>query len=119
MGTRYSLGARARNRDGKLDAIRDIPLFSAITDADATSIARLTELVALTTGRVVSSSGEPCREFVMVVYGRLAASRPQGPITPLRPGDHVGAAEIIDAAPSPVTVRATTDSTALIASRNQ
>ena len=123
MGTRFTVGARARRtlpyRDGKLEAIRSVPVFSLISAADAKSIGRLTELAVIKSGSVLCSPGERCREFVVVLSGRLAATRQHGPTSLLRPGDHVGAAEVIDGAPMGVTVRAATDSTVLLAGRRQ
>lgn len=117
------LGARARrpmkSRDGKLAAVRGLTLFSSVSADDVRRIGRLMELARVTSGAVLCLAGEPCREFVLVVNGHLVAQPEHGPTISLRPGDHVGAAEIIDGARMAATVRVATDSTVLIAGRRQ
>jgi CRP-like cAMP-binding protein len=117
------LGARARRpmrrRDGKVDAVRRSAVFASASPDDARTVCRLMELVTVRSGAVLCTRGEPCREFVLVVTGRLAGQRADGVVVALRDGDQIGAAEIIEGADLPMTVRATADSCVLMAGRKQ
>ena len=105
---------RGKNRDAKLDLLRNVSLFSACSKANLSRIASLTDQMTARKGRVLTRQGAPGWEAFIIVEGKAKASMRGRPSVPLGPGDFFGEMSLLDRGPRSATVSAETDMELLV-----
>ncbi len=94
-----------------LDLIRRVPLFSMLTEAQATAVAEAVVKRRFKRGEVIVEQGKKTNALFILLNGRArvvtADSRGREVIlATLQPGDHIGEMSLIDNEPHSATVRA-------------
>ncbi|QTD44295.1 Crp/Fnr family transcriptional regulator [Ottowia testudinis] len=94
-----------------LDLIRRVPLFSMLTESQATSVADAVVKRRFKRGEVIVEQGKKSNALFILLNGRArvltADSRGREVIlATLQPGDHIGEMSLIDNEPHSATVRA-------------
>ena len=99
---------RLYSQNAKVEALRGVPLFSDLSRAQLTMLARTTEDVQVVEGRVLCTEGEPGREFFAIVDGQVVVRKKGRKLATLGAGDHFGELALLDHAERTVTVTAIT-----------
>ncbi|MDJ0497759.1 MAG: cyclic nucleotide-binding domain-containing protein [Acidimicrobiia bacterium] len=105
------------------DALRRVPLFSDLPDADLELLAAGAVEETVPAGTVVFREGDQGDRACVIVDGEVEVVKASGPNEMLlairHPGDVVGEMSLLDAAPRMATVRAKTDVTLLTIPKRQ
>jgi len=94
-------------RDEKLDLLRGIPLFSALSRRGVERLSMLAEEVDAAPGKVLMRQGEDGGDLMVIVRGRVAIDRDGSRLNTMGPGDYFG--EIALVVGGPRTATATTE----------
>ena len=105
-----------------LDLIRRVPLFSMLTEAQATAVAEAVVKRRFKRGEVIVEQGKKTNALFILLNGRArvvtADSRGREVIlATLQPGDHIGEMSLIDNEPHWATVRAEVQTDVLMLGR--
>ena len=103
------MSVRRRGRDGKLERLRDVSLFSACSKRELARIASLADELDVPEGRVLTRQGEPGREFFVIVAGKAKVSVRGKRTRTLGPGSSFGEMALFDQGPRSATVTALTE----------
>ena len=106
-------------KDGKIELLKHVPLFSHCTKKQLAEIANLTDLVVLPAGKVLIREGAPGSEFMVIVEGAAEVRRKGRRITTLGAGDFTGELALISRAPRNATVTTTQDTSLLVVTERQ
>ena len=107
-----------------LDLIRRVPLFSMLTEAQATAVAEAVVKRRFKRGEVIVEQGKKTNALFILLNGRArvvtADSRGREVIlATLQPGDHIGEMSLIDNEPHSATVRAEVQTDVLMLGRTE
>jgi len=80
------------------ERLRDIPLFSALTDDERTSVAAHLELRDVSPGQHLTNQGSSGYFFFVIEEGSAEVTRDGAQVATLAPGDFFGEAAILSAA---------------------
>lgn len=100
-------------RGGKVQRLRDVPLFGMCTDAELADIAALVDEVQLGAGTLLTREGTLGRECFVIVTGSVRVEMHGEDLGTRGPGEVVGEMALLDSSPRAATVRAVTDVEAL------
>lgn len=98
-----------RNRDQKIELLRQLPPFRGARGAELRAIAAVADLVSVEAGRVLCRADRRALESYVVVDGLVDVVIGGSTIASLRRGQIVGELGIIDGAPRSADVIAGTD----------
>jgi CRP/FNR family cyclic AMP-dependent transcriptional regulator len=105
------------NRTAEIDRyLTEIPLFSACSKRELQTISGLTTALTIPAGKVVTSEGQPGREFVVILEGTATVSINGTQIATLGRGDFFGEIALLDGGSRTATVIANTDLVARVIS---
>lgn len=90
-------------RDEKLEQLRRVPLFAALSRPDIERLGMVAESVEVADGEVLTRQGATGREFFVVVRGQVGIIRDGQQIATLGPGDFLGEIALIDGEPRTAT----------------
>lgn len=93
----------------RVELLRRVPLFAAMTDAAYDDIAGLTESHAVPAGETVVEQGDEGDAFYVIVSGSADVRQADRSIASLAPGDFFGEIALIDGKPRSATVLAIDD----------
>jgi CRP-like cAMP-binding protein len=102
-----------RNRDEKIDLLRELPLFAGAHRRELRELAATTDLVSADAGRVLCRAGQRALATYIVVDGVVDVVVQGATVTSLRRGQIVGELGVIDGEPRSADVVAATDVTLL------
>lgn len=108
-----SYGAAMRNRDEKIELLRQLPPFRGARGAELRSLASAADLVSVEAGRVLCRADRRALESYVVVDGMVDVVIGGSTVATLRRGQIVGELGIIDGAPRSADVVAATDARVL------
>jgi CRP-like cAMP-binding protein len=94
--------------DAFLDHLRQVPLFSALSRKELGLVARRSEDVNVSPGKVLVSEGAPGSEFFVIVDGTAKVTRQGRKVATLGPGSAFGELPLLDRAPRNASVVAET-----------
>jgi CRP-like cAMP-binding protein len=106
-------------KDGKIEFLKDVPLFSHCSKKQLASIASIADLSDFPAGTLLIREGESGHDFMVIVEGAVDVRRKGRKINELGPGDFIGEMALIAAAPRNATVTTTQDSWLLVVTERQ
>ena len=101
-------------RNERIELLRNVPLFSGLSDRHLRAIARHTDEVTVKEGKVLARQGETGREFLVIVDGSARVERDGTTISRLGSGTFFGEMSLIDGQPRTASVVAETPVTLLV-----
>ena len=101
-------------KDGKIELLRKVPLFSHCNKKQLGEIATLADLIDLPAGTALIREGAVGREFMLIVEGAVEVRRKGRKINELGAGDFIGEMALISGAPRNATVTTSQDSSLLV-----
>lgn len=101
-------------KDGKIELLREVPLFSHCNKTQLGEIATLADLIDLPAGTPLTREGAVGREFMLIVEGAVEVRRKGRKINELGAGDFIGEMALITGAPRNATVTTSQDSSLLV-----
>jgi CRP-like cAMP-binding protein len=106
-----------RRRSQKVDALKGVPLFGALSRRHLDAVAREADEVQVDAGRVLTRQGTLGREFFLILEGGARVERDGKVIARLGRGDFIGEMSIIDGKPRSATVIAESPTALLVVER--
>lgn len=103
-----------RAKDTYLDHLAEVPLFSAATRKDLQRIARASDEVDVSAGRVLVEQGRLGHEFFLILDGTASVRRDNRKVATLEAGQYFGELSLLDKGPRTATVVADTDMKLLV-----
>jgi CRP-like cAMP-binding protein len=98
-----------RNRpDGKLEALRGVPLFAALNKRELASIGQIADEIDIPAGKELIREDEPGRQFFVVLEGEAVVRRKGRKINAVGAGDFLGEIALLSNRPTTATVTTTT-----------
>lgn len=107
------------SRDGYIDTLRHVTLFSGCSDAELRMIAGLTTDIQLPADKELCAEGRPGEEFFVLVDGQVKVEVAGKEIATVGPGGYVGELALLDAGPRLATVTTTKPTRVLVLSRRE
>ena len=106
-------------KDGKIELLKRVPLFSHCSKKQLAEIASITTLIDVPAGTVLIREGAVGREFMVVVEGTAEVRRKGRKINQLGAVDFAGEMALISGAPRNATVTTSMDSSLLVVTDRQ
>src|SRR5436190_21593235 len=107
------------HKDGKIELLKQVPLFSRCNKKQLAAIATLADLIDMPAGKLLVREGTLGRDFMVIVEGAVDVSRQGHKINALGPGDFIGEMALISGAPRNATVTTTRNSSLLVVTERQ
>jgi CRP-like cAMP-binding protein len=107
------------HKDGKIELLKQVPLFSRCNKKQLAAIATLADLIDMPAGKLLVREGSLGRDFMVIVDGAVDVSRQGHKINALGPGDFIGEMALISGAPRNATVTTTRPSSLLVVTERQ
>jgi CRP/FNR family cyclic AMP-dependent transcriptional regulator len=101
-------------KDFKVAAMANVPLFSRCSKGELRQIAKLADEIDLRPGKVLTREGTRGREFFVLLEGKADVRRNTRLLPSLGPGDFFGEIALVTDAPRTATVTAVTPVHALV-----
>ena len=106
-----------RRRSDKISLLRNVPLFSQLSQRQLNAVARHADEIQLRKGAVLAKQGAQGLEAIIIVDGRARVVTDGKTIAELTAGDVVGEMSVIDGKPRSATVIAETPMDLLVLHR--
>ena len=100
-------------KDGKIELLKQVPLFSQCSKKQLAEIASISTLIDLPAGTRVIREGAVGHDFMLIVQGAVEVSREGRKLNELGPGEFIGEMALISGAPRNATVTTSQDSSLL------
>lgn len=91
------------------DKLKEISIFSECSNKELRAISKLLTQVSVKSGRILTTQGDPGREFMIIVSGQATVRRDGKVLATLGPGDFFGELAVIAGVPRNATITADTD----------
>jgi CRP/FNR family transcriptional regulator, cyclic AMP receptor protein len=104
------------HRDAKIDALKQVPLFSRCSKKELGEIAKIADEIDLPEGKVLTREGGRGREFFVLLDGSADVRRNNRKIKSLGSGDFLGEISLVTKAPRTATVTTSSPVRALVVS---
>ena len=101
-------------KDGKVELIRKIPLFSKLSKKGVEDVAQIADELDLPKGKVMATEGDRGREFFVLLKGEADVTKGDRSINTMREGDFFGEIALVTKMPRTASVTATTDVRVLV-----
>ena len=95
-------------KDGKVELIRKVPLFSKLKKKELEDVAHLADELDLPEGKTMAIEGDRGREFFVLLEGEAEVTRGEQRINTMRDGDFFGEIALVTQMPRTASVTATT-----------
>jgi CRP/FNR family transcriptional regulator, cyclic AMP receptor protein len=95
-------------RDPKIEALRSVPLFDALSRKELADLAKAGDEVDLPAGKVLTAEGAVGSEFFVLLRGEARVSQAGQEIASMGPGDFFGEISLVEDVPRTATVTAAT-----------
>jgi CRP/FNR family transcriptional regulator, cyclic AMP receptor protein len=99
---------RLFNQDTKVDALKRVPLFEDLSRKELTELARHTDDLEVSAGKVLTKEGETGQEFFVIVEGEIEVTSKGKQVAFRGGGDFVGEIALLEDTPRTATVTAKT-----------
>ena len=104
-------------QDEKIERLQKVPLLEGCSKRQLRAVARITEVVDVSAGKVLTSAGERGEEFFLIVDGAARVEVSARKRSKLGPGDFFGEMSLLDGGPRSATVVAETPLRLLVIAR--
>jgi CRP/FNR family transcriptional regulator, cyclic AMP receptor protein len=104
----------ARGKDGKLELIRKVPLFSKLSGAGLREVASIADEIDLPRGKQLTREGDRGREFFVLLEGSAEVRKDGRRVNTLGKGDFLGEIALITKTPRTATVTTSEPTRALV-----
>jgi CRP/FNR family cyclic AMP-dependent transcriptional regulator len=101
-------------KDGKVELISKVPLFSRLSKKEREEVARIADELDLPQGKDMAREGERGREFFVLVDGSADVFKGDKLINQMKKGDFFGEIALVTKMPRTATVRATSEVRVLV-----
>ena len=101
-------------KDGKVEIIRKIPLFSQLSKKGLEDVAHIADELDLPAGKGMAKEGDRGREFFVLLEGEAEVTKGDRRINIMRNGDFFGEVALVTKMPRTASVKATTDVRVLV-----
>jgi CRP/FNR family cyclic AMP-dependent transcriptional regulator len=101
-------------KDGKVDLIRKVPLFSKLSKKGLEDVAHIADELDLPKGKVMAQEGDRGREFFVLLQGEADVTKGDRSINRLGEGDFFGEIALVTHMPRTASVTATSDVRVLV-----
>jgi CRP/FNR family transcriptional regulator, cyclic AMP receptor protein len=105
-----------RDRDNKVDLLRNVPLFSACSTKELRRIGAIADELKFREGKILTRQGGPGREMFILLDGTVKVERNGVQVNTLGPGDFLGEGALVLGKPRNATITATSPLRALVIS---
>jgi CRP-like cAMP-binding protein len=95
-------------RDGKLEALRSVPLFAGLSKRDLATVGQIADETEVPAGKELIREDQPGRQFFVLLEGEAVVRRKGRKINAVGPGDFLGEIALLSNRPTTATVVATT-----------
>ena len=103
-----------RRKDQYLEHLAKVPLFSACSTKELQTIARASDDVEVSKGKVLVEEGKPGHEFFLILDGTASVKRGKKEIAKLGKGQYFGELALLDRGPRSASVVAASDLDVLV-----
>jgi CRP-like cAMP-binding protein len=94
-------------RDAKIGLIKQVPLFAHCSKSELGSVALVADEIDMPDGKVLTTEGDPGREFFVLVEGTADVLRKGRKVNAMGSGDFFGEIALVSNRPRTATVTAT------------
>ena len=101
-------------KDGKIDLIRKVPLFSKLNKKGLEDVAHIADELDLPKGKVMAEEGDRGREFFVLLEGEADVTKGDRSINRLGKGDFFGEIALVTHMPRTASVTAMSDVRVLV-----
>ncbi len=101
-------------KNGKVELIRGIPLFSKLSKKGLEDVAHIADELDLPKGKVMATEGDRGREFFVLLQGEADVTKGDRRINTMREGDFFGEIALVTKMPRTASVTATSDVRVLV-----
>lgn len=95
-------------KDGKVELIRKVPLFSKLKKKELEGVAHIADELDLPEGKTMAIEGDRGREFFVLLEGEAEVTKGEQRINTMREGDFFGEIALVTHMPRTASVTATT-----------
>ena len=95
-------------RDGKVQLIRQVPLFSKLSKKGLEDVAHIADELDLPAGKLMAKEGDRGREFFVLLEGEADVTKGDQHINTMRDGDFFGEIALVTKMPRTANVTAKT-----------
>lgn len=100
--------------DGKIDLIRNVPLFAECSKKELAEIAGIADEIDLPAGKVLIREGATGYEFFVLIEGTVDVTQGGEKVRSMGPGEFFGEIALVSKSPRSATVEATSPVRALV-----
>jgi CRP-like cAMP-binding protein len=106
-----------RGANSKVDLLRKVPLFAALSKRDLQRVARIADEIDLREGKQLIAEGYSGRQFFILLAGSAEVRRKGRKVNTMSPGDFFGEIALLSDRLTTATVTTTEPSRALVITR--
>ncbi|MDR7418165.1 MAG: aminotransferase class V-fold PLP-dependent enzyme [Armatimonadota bacterium] len=103
-----------RSKSGKVELLRNVPLFRGLSQRQLEQVVRLADEVEVPAGKRLATAGETGHELFVIVRGEAVVRLPNGRTARLKPGEFFGEMSLVDGGPRSAHVDAISPMTLLV-----
>jgi CRP/FNR family cyclic AMP-dependent transcriptional regulator len=101
-------------KDGKVELLKQVPLFSRLSKKALQDVAQIADEIDLPAGKEMATEGDRGREFFVLLEGEAEVTKAGQPINTMRKGDFFGEIALVTKMPRTASVTAKTDVEVLV-----
>jgi CRP-like cAMP-binding protein len=106
-------------KDEKVELLAAVPLFAELGTRELQRVGQLTDVMDLSSGRVLMRQGETGSEMMVLVDGTVSVRRDGAVLAERGPGEVLGEMAPLSDAPRSATVTLTSDARLLVVARRE
>ena len=106
-------------KDEKLELLAAVPLFAELGKKELQRVGQLTDVMDLSSGRVLMRQGETGTEMMVLIDGTVSVQRDGALLAERGPGEVLGEMALLSDKPRSATVTLTSDARLLVVARRE